>query len=218
MSVIPLRRCCRQLSVHAHALLRGICVLLARGTLWCVRIIGMSEQGGSAADETTPIGATHQPATLPTEPVELATNPAAATAPNFEPPWTLPAVVPTTAPVLTTPAGWYPLNGEQRYWDGVHWTEHRAPAAAPSYRPAYQAPMVLTDARTNGAEVTIAWIVTVLTLGYMLPWAIAATRGKSNSWAVGLVNFLLGWTFIGWVVALVMACMPHQVAAVYHRI
>ena len=97
------------------------------------------------------------------------------------------------------------------------WTEHTAPAAVPRYQPAFQAPVVMTDARTNGAEVAIAWILTVLTLGYMLPWAIAATRGKSNSGAVGLVNFLLGWTFIGWVTALVMACTAHQVAFVQHR-
>lgn len=25
------------------------------------------------------------------------------------------------------PAGWYPLDGEQRYWDGTGWTEHTAP-------------------------------------------------------------------------------------------
>jgi hypothetical protein len=48
----------------------------------------------------------------------------------------------------------------------------------------------------------------------MLPWAIAATRGKSNQAAIGLLNLLLGWTLIGWVVALVMACQPHQVAGV----
>jgi hypothetical protein len=121
------------------------------------------------------------------------------------------------------PPGWYPLNGELRWWDGVQWTEHRSPLAPVSspavppagyptaYPSAQPGPVVYTDARTNGAEVAIAWIVTVLTLGYMLPWAIAATRGKSNSGAVALVNFLLGWTFIGWVVALVMACSSHQV-------
>ena len=119
--------------------------------------------------------------------------------------------------MVTTPAGWYPLHGEQRYWDGMRWTQHTAPAAIPAYRPSFQAPVIMTDARTNGAEVAIAWIVTVLTLGYMLPWAIAATRGKSNSVAIGLVNFLLGWTFIGWVAALVMACTSHQVAFVQQR-
>ena len=46
----------------------------------------------------------------------------------------------------------------------------------------------------------------------MLPWAIAATRGKSNQAAIGIINLLLGWTFIGWIVALVMACQAHQVA------
>ena len=40
--------------------------------------------------------------------------------------------------------------------------------------------------------------------------AIAESRGKSNSLAIGLVNFLLGWTLIGWIVALVMACTSHQ--------
>ncbi|MFL6134384.1 MAG: superinfection immunity protein [Nocardioidaceae bacterium] len=126
-------------------------------------------------------------------------------------------------PVPVTPAGWYPLSGELRYWDGHQWTEHGQPAPAQQrpvpygYGPAHQPQRytaVLTDARTNAVEVTLAWIVTVLTLGYMLPWAVAASRGKSNSWAVGLVNFLLGWTLIGWVAALIMACMAHQVAAV----
>lgn len=177
----------------------------------------MNEQEGSPADETAPIMPRQQPTTLPSEPAQLTTGRAASSAPSDEQRSPVPAIMPTPAAVVRTPPGWYPLNGEQRYWDGVQWTEHRAPAALPSYPPAYQAPMVVTDARTNGAEVAIAWIFTVLTFGYMLPWAIAATRGKSNSWAVGLVNFLLGWTFIGWVAALVMACMAHQVAAVYHR-
>jgi hypothetical protein len=128
-----------------------------------------------------------------------------------------------TPPPAATPAGWYPIDGGLQYWDGHRWTEHRQPAPGPQsavptgYDPAYRAPAyttVITDARTNSVEVAIAWVVTCLTLAYMLPWAVAATRGKSNSWAIGLVNFLLGWTFIGWLAALVMACMPHQVAAV----
>ena len=39
----------------------------------------------------------------------------------------------------------------------------------------------------------------------MLPWAIAATRNSSTQWAVFAVNLLLGWTFLGWIAALVMA-------------
>ncbi|NTW40990.1 MAG: superinfection immunity protein [Cellulomonadaceae bacterium] len=61
------------------------------------------------------------------------------------------------------------------------------------------------------AVVVIAWVVTAFTAGYMLPWAIAATRGKANQGSVALINALVGWSLIGWVVALVMACQAHQV-------
>ncbi|MDQ2754001.1 MAG: superinfection immunity protein [Actinomycetota bacterium] len=66
----------------------------------------------------------------------------------------------------------------------------------------------MTDRRDKSTQAVIAWILTVLTLFYFSPWAIAATRGKSNSGMIGLLNFLLGWTLIGWIVALVMACTP----------
>ena len=39
----------------------------------------------------------------------------------------------------------------------------------------------------------------------MLPWAIAVTRGKANAGAIGILNFFVGWTLIGWVLALVWA-------------
>jgi hypothetical protein len=68
-----------------------------------------------------------------------------------------------------------------------------------------------TDQRNPGAVVgVIAWLATIVTIGYMLPWAVAVSRGKSNQAAIGIVNFFLGWTFIGWVIALVMACQSHQ--------
>jgi hypothetical protein len=70
-----------------------------------------------------------------------------------------------------------------------------------------------TDKSGKPVQVIIAWVVTVLTVGYMLPWAIAATRGKSNSGAIGWLNLLLGWSIVGWIIALVMACGAHQPAA-----
>lgn len=34
---------------------------------------------------------------------------------------------------MSTPAGWYPQgDGSQRYWSGTEWTDHHAPAPAPS--------------------------------------------------------------------------------------
>jgi hypothetical protein len=50
----------------------------------------------------------------------------------------------------------------------------------------------------------VAIIVAILTAGYMLPWAIAAVRDVPH-WLVFWINLLLGWTIIGWIVALVMS-------------
>jgi len=40
---------------------------------------------------------------------------------------------------------------------------------------------------------------------YFLPTIVAAVRASSRFGWVLLVNFLLGWSLVGWVVALVMA-------------
>jgi hypothetical protein len=50
----------------------------------------------------------------------------------------------------------------------------------------------------------VAIIVAIVTGLYMLPWAIAAVRDVPH-WSVFWVNLLLGWTIIGWIVALVLA-------------
>jgi hypothetical protein len=68
-----------------------------------------------------------------------------------------------------------------------------------------------TDSDVNTGHVIAAWLIALLTIGYMLPWAIAATRGKSNALAIALLNLFVGWTMVGWIVALVMACGSHQV-------
>jgi hypothetical protein len=50
----------------------------------------------------------------------------------------------------------------------------------------------------------VAVVVAILTAGYMLPWAIAAVRNVPH-WSVFWVNLLLGWTIVGWIIALVMS-------------
>ena len=64
--------------------------------------------------------------------------------------------------------------------------------------------------KNKPVQAFIAWLVAILTLGYMLPWAIAATRGKMNSGAIFWLNLLLGWTVVGWIIALVMSFAAHQ--------
>jgi len=58
----------------------------------------------------------------------------------------------------------------------------------------------------------VAVIVAILTAGYMLPWAIAAVRDVPH-WSVFWVNLLLGWTIVGWIVALVMALRAKRFVA-----
>ena len=41
---------------------------------------------------------------------------------------------------------------------------------------------------------------------YFLPTGIALIKGRMNTGAVFALNLLLGWTGIGWIVALIWAC------------
>jgi hypothetical protein len=44
-----------------------------------------------------------------------------------------------------------------------------------------------TDQHDRPISAFVAVVVALLTGGYMLPWAVAALRGKSNHWTVALV-------------------------------
>lgn len=56
---------------------------------------------------------------------------------------------------------------------------------------------------------SIALLVLVICVGtvlYFLPWLIANNRNHQNSSGIFILNLLVGWTFIGWIAALIMAC------------
>lgn len=59
--------------------------------------------------------------------------------------------------------------------------------------------------RLSSAEITIYVLLALIV--FMAPTWIAA-RGRR--WSVGLVNVLLDWSLIGWVVALVMAVRSQE--------
>ena len=59
----------------------------------------------------------------------------------------------------------------------------------------------------------VAVIVAIATAGYMAPWAVAAVRDVKH-WGVFWVNLLLGWTIIGWIVALVMSLRAQRLVVV----
>ncbi|MGA9061648.1 MAG: superinfection immunity protein [Terracidiphilus sp.] len=53
---------------------------------------------------------------------------------------------------------------------------------------------------------------------YFLPAIIAALRHTHNATGILLLNIFLGWTVVGWFVALLMAlCSMPCVAYYYHR-
>src|SRR2546430_15828215 len=69
--------------------------------------------------------------------------------------------------------------------------------------------MFLDSSTDSGSSIGTA-IVSLLVLGlavlvYFLPSIIANARHNINTGAVLVINIFLGWTFIGWVVALAMA-------------
>jgi hypothetical protein len=47
------------------------------------------------------------------------------------------------------------------------------------------------------------WIILGL---FFVPAIVASARGHHNSGSVFVLNFFLGWTLVGWVVALAIAC------------
>ena len=71
-----------------------------------------------------------------------------------------------------------------------------------------------STARSSTAVKVIAVIVAIITAGYMLPWAIAAVRDVPH-WSVFWVDLLLGWTIIGWIVALVMSLRAQRQVIIY---
>jgi hypothetical protein len=48
-------------------------------------------------------------------------------------------------------------------------------------------------------------VLTILAGVYFLPTFVAVTRDHSNIRWIAVVNFLLGWSLVGWAVALAMA-------------
>ncbi|MGH9023351.1 MAG: superinfection immunity protein [Acidimicrobiia bacterium] len=59
---------------------------------------------------------------------------------------------------------------------------------------------------SNAVDVAILVVaVGALLIAYFMPTIVAARRDHHQFGAISVVNFLLGWTFIGWAVAMAMA-------------
>jgi nitric oxide reductase large subunit len=78
----------------------------------------------------------------------------------------------------------------------------------------------------GAAAVTLGLIFWIVIMGvgaalYFLPTIIAVTQHRRNAALVAVINVLLGWSFLGWIVALVMALTkdpePVQVVHVHQQ-
>lgn len=70
---------------------------------------------------------------------------------------------------------------------------------------------VSVDGTTGPAIMFVAVFFVFSIAFYFLPGIIASIRGHRQQAAIWLIDILLGWTFIGWVVALVWACTTPEI-------
>jgi hypothetical protein len=57
-------------------------------------------------------------------------------------------------------------------------------------------------------SVGAGFVIMILALLYALPTLTAYSRKVNNAGQIALLNILAGWTFIGWIVAMVWAAKP----------
>jgi len=66
---------------------------------------------------------------------------------------------------------------------------------------------------THGANALLTGASLAGLVLYFLPAIIGFARSKRNALALLLFNFFLGWTFVGWVIALVWSFMRDPLLA-----
>lgn len=111
------------------------------------------------------------------------------------------------------PAGWYPdpeQPGQQRYWDGQQWTEHRAPLApqpaaqwsTPGQSPAYTAAGQQEQNQKALWSMILGILglvccglftgIPALILGHLAKQEIAASGGRQSGGGMAQAGFILG--------------------------
>jgi hypothetical protein len=57
-----------------------------------------------------------------------------------------------------------------------------------------------------GSAFVLLVLLAIALLLYFVPWIVASNRNHPNKTAIVVLNIFTGWTFIGWIIALVWAC------------
>jgi hypothetical protein len=86
-------------------------------------------------------------------------------------------------------------DSEQRRLDAIN-----AVSNVPNSAPTTSTESDVTSVASTGVGMGVIVILVGL---YFLPTVIAASRGHKNAAAILVLNLLLGWTVLGWIIALV---------------
>ncbi|MEE9235505.1 MAG: superinfection immunity protein, partial [Candidatus Acidoferrales bacterium] len=71
--------------------------------------------------------------------------------------------------------------------------------------------LILILSHISIEEIIERILIIVIIYGlYFLPLLVAMLRKKRNAPAIAILNLLLGWTILGWIVALVWAAMAES--------
>lgn len=62
----------------------------------------------------------------------------------------------------------------------------------------------------DGPMLSVATLLLLVMVVYLLPTWVAIIRGKRAMFAILVLNVLLGWSLIGWIVALVWSLTPDR--------
>jgi len=65
--------------------------------------------------------------------------------------------------------------------------------------------MLAADSSSGGAGTAALFLILLMVAAYFVPTIVAVIRKVPNVGSVIVVNLFLGWSLIGWVVALAMA-------------
>ena len=69
---------------------------------------------------------------------------------------------------------------------------------------------LLTETSDPSGAIIGFFFIGIAILCYFLPVICAGMRGHHNALAIGILNVFLGWTFLGWIIALVWAFTQSQ--------
>lgn len=62
-----------------------------------------------------------------------------------------------------------------------------------------------SEYRNEGWRIFFGLVISVITLLYLFPFGVSMMRNSHNKLSIFLFNALLGWTFVGWIIALIWA-------------